>query len=112
MNDKCLKRINKIDYYSMFNAMDLIIRQMKNRKIYSYWKKNCFKYCRPTISYTKYMNLTGGGKINFLETCCDIHAMYYEFYHCVNMSIDCDVNEYINTLNAIAYNIRSANNND
>ena len=130
MRDK--NGIKNTEYYAMFNAMDLIVRKMRNPKIYSYWKKNCFKDCCPVkithprymnltggdkvyylerrcpekITYTKYMNLTGGGKVHFLETYCKIRKIYNVFYHCIHMSIDGDVEEYINTLNAIEDNIR------
>jgi hypothetical protein len=104
MRDK--NGIKNTEYYAMFNAMDLIVRKMRNQKIYSYWKKNCFKDCPVKITYTKYMNLTGGSKINFLEACCKIRKIYNVFYHCIHMSMDGDVEEYINTLNAIEDNIR------
>jgi hypothetical protein len=85
--------------------MDLIVKTIKEPEVYRYWKKNCFKHAG-RVSYGKYKNFDIFQKTGFLENSCNINEIYKIFYHCIHMSIDEDVNEYINTLDAIQNNIQ------
>lgn len=91
-----LKRIKKCHTYILFDSMDTIIQKLKNAKIVRYWKKNL------GLNYNEYARLPLlGPKMKFLEEHCDINNVYRVFYHCINMSLDNDVDEYINYLNSI-----------
>lgn len=101
---KPLKKISKYKYYMLFISMDNIVKSLKHPKILRYWKRKCLK----NIKYNDYMKLHLGQRIVFLEQHCCIDSIYSVFYSCINMSMDNDVQEYLNTLEAIENNIRSS----
>lgn len=73
-----LKRIDKHQRSIVFDCMDTIIQQFKSKRIINFWTKS-----------TKDLKDE------------NINEAYEIFYHCVCMSKDNDVAEYINSLMAI-----------
>lgn len=76
---KYLSKVKTNSYEDFCNICEIlgdVIDIIKNRKIRTYWVKN-----------------TGKQK--------NVDELWELFYHCINMSVDRDVEEYINCLKAI-----------
>ena len=116
MKTKYLKNKGVIYLIQLWGHMDETIRAIKNKKIYTYWKKHCIPSRTNGVNYKirvrqknrlitrdlKYSDICGNRYFYEAEFLfCDFDKIWSTYRNCICMSMDNDVEEYLNCLNVL-----------